>query len=322
MSSRLKTLSLTRAVLFFTGGSIHEHCYVWCQGGPHTRICVWPQQQWWVMLKNTRHSCVYLKISFQLLLSSLLRTHCFDWVESAFLKYLKYKCKCALSCYNAIFAHQHIIQKEVKWIGFFFPHCRAYVQHVFPDSWPDWYDWHRPQSNDLDEPPHPLQPCDASHTSLWIHGADEWPHSRWERHKSVRAASFSEAKVGFSTKSSSLLSELWHLTWLSSRSWWRHEGQGRQWRRRRGSRWSPKEPQQHGEPRRRERRRGAWARRTYERQPGQPGPGLSALLPGASDARLHQHEPAVTNESAWALPAWTLPGLLVTLAFIGNKSVS
>lgn len=89
-----------------------------------------------------------------------------------------------------------------------------------------------------------------------------------------------------------------HLTTRSSSLRPRRTNERQVWqrsrRRRRRSRWPPAEPRQHGEPP----RSGAWP--SHERQPGQPGPGLPALLSGSADAGLH--EPAVTDEPAWPLP--------------------
>lgn len=58
-------------------------------------------------------------------------------------------------------------------------HHRALVQHVFPDPRPDRYDRSQPQSNDIHEHPHTLQPCDAPHTSTRVHGTGQWTHIGW-----------------------------------------------------------------------------------------------------------------------------------------------
>lgn len=91
------------------------------------------------------------------------------------------------------------------------------------------------------------------------------------------------------------------FTVLPPRSQRRFEGQGRQRGRRGAARGPPEEPQRHGEPVRRSGPRAA--RRSHGREPGQPGPGLPAVLPGSPDTGLHQHEPAVPDEPAWPLPA-------------------
>ncbi len=44
------------------------------------------------------------------------------------------------------------------------------------------------------------------------------------------------------------------------------------------------------------------------KQPGQSGPGVPALLSGSTDPGLHHHEPAVTDEPAWTVPAGALAG--------------
>uniref|UniRef100_H3BXI3 ATP-dependent helicase RENT1 n=1 Tax=Tetraodon nigroviridis TaxID=99883 RepID=H3BXI3_TETNG len=49
-------------------------------------------------------------------------------------------------------------------------------------------------------------------------------------------------------------------------------------------------------------------RLSHAKQSDQPGRGLPAILPGAADAGLHLHEPAVTDEPARTLAAGAFPG--------------
>lgn len=103
------------------------------------------------------------------------------------------------------------------------------------------------------------------------------------------------------------------VLFFSSRSWRRYERQGWEWSRW-NSRWTSKEPRQHGEPWRKCRKR-PWA--AWRAQPGEPGSRFPALLPRASDTRVH--EPTVTDEPTWALSAWTLTGLFSEPSNAVNK---